>query len=79
MLFGPFTRKHILGPCPGEKWEPFMRVGVLWPWLRACANSGLGSQFCATTMRPGSILGQGCGRGHPEGSSLLASCPGVFL
>lgn len=56
-----------------------MRVGVLWPWLRACANSGLGSQFCAATMRPGSILGQGCGRGHPEGSSLLASCPGVFL
>ena len=79
MLFGPFTPKYILGPRPGEKWEPLPRVGGLRPWLRARANSGLGSQFCATSMRPGPILRQGCGRGDPERSSVLASCPGVLL
>ena len=37
---------------------------------------GLGSQACASTIWPGPILGQGSGGGGPEGSSVLAACPG---
>lgn len=43
---------------------------------QSLCSLGLGSQACASTIWPGSILGQGSGGRGPEGSSVLAACPG---